>query len=82
MKKILALCLALVLLICLFCGCSNRQMLDTTYSYERAMVALPNGEVIEGKCSAWKDWDDDTVQVVIDGKTYYTHSVNVILISE
>lgn len=81
MKRWLALALVLIMVVGLLCGC-NIQILDTTYSYERAIVALPNGETIEGKCSSWKDWDDGTVQVVIDGKTYYTHSVNVILISE
>lgn len=81
MKRILALMLVLIMMVGLLCGC-NQQIFDTTYSYERAIVALPNGETIEGKCSSWNDWDDGTVQVVIDGKTYYTHSVNVILISE
>ena len=81
MKRLLALMMVLIMVIGLLCGC-NRTILDTTYSFERAMVALPDGEVVEGKCSGWKDWEDGTVQVVIDGKTYYTHSTNVILISE
>lgn len=81
MKRIFALMLVLIMAVGLFCGC-NQQLIDTTYSFERAIVALPNGETIEGKCSSWTDWDDGTVQVTIDGKTYYTHSMNVILISE
>lgn len=81
MKRVLALMLVLIMMVGLLCGC-NEQIFDTTYSYERAIVALPNGEAVEGKCSGQKDWDDGTVQVVIDGKTYYASSVNVILISE
>ena len=44
---------------------------------------MPDGEKIEGDVTSWKDFDSsDMVQVVIDGKTYLTHSSNVILISE
>lgn len=61
----------------------NKQFIDTTYSYERAIVYLPNGEVIEGKLSSWTDFDDgDQIQVKIDGKQYLVHSSNVVLISE
>lgn len=82
MKRLLALMMVLIMVVGLLCGCGNMTMIDTTYSYERAIVALPSGEIIEGKCSSWADWDDGTVQVVIDGKAYYTHSENVVLISE
>lgn len=81
MKRLLALALVLVLMIGLLCGC-NRTVLNVTFDYERAMITLPNGEVIEGKVEKWTDWEDGTVEVFIDGKSYYTHSVNVILISE
>lgn len=81
MKKLFALFLA-VLLVCTMAGC-NKQLIDTTYSFERAIVYLPNGEVVEGKVSSWKDYDDgDQIQVKIDGKTYLVHSSNVVLISE
>ena len=66
----------------LLTGC-NRQIIDTTYSYERAIIGLPNGEVIEGKVQSWKDYDDgDQIQVKIDGKQYLVHSEDVVLISE
>ena len=83
MKKSLALLLLLVLLVGLFCGC-NQQLIDTTWSYERAIVYSPSGEVItEGRVSSWKDYENsDSIQVVIDGKSYYTHLSNVVLISE
>lgn len=81
MKRLLALMMVLIMVVGLLCGC-NQAIIDTTYSFERAIVTLPNGETVEGKCSSWCDWDDGTVQVVIDGKTYYTHSENVVLISE
>ena len=61
----------------------NKQMVDLTYSYERAILSLPNGEVIEGKVSSWTDFEDgDQIQVRIDGKTYLVHSSNIVLISD
>ena len=84
MKKMMCVLLVMaVLATIVLCGCGNQQLIDTTYSYEYGYVALPNGEVIEGKVSSWRDWEDsDTIQVVINGKTYYTHTTNVILVSE
>ena len=81
MKKLLALVLA-VLFAAALTGC-NKQMLDLTYSYEYAIIALPNGEVVEGKVSSWTDYEDgDQLQIKIDGKTYLVHSSNVVLISD
>ena len=81
MKKLTALVLALILVF-MMTGC-NKQMVDLTYSYERAVLSLPNGEVIEGKVSSWTDFEDgDQIQVRIDGKTYLVHSSNIVLISD
>jgi hypothetical protein len=84
MKKLVALllCVIGVLSALLLSGC-NKQMLDLTYSYEYAILSLPNGEVVEGKVSSWTDFEDgDQIQVRIDGKTYLVHSSNVVLISD
>ena len=83
MKKIIALLLSVIVLlsVCLLSGC-NKQMLDLTYSYEYAIIGLPNDEVVEGKVSSWTDYEDgDQLQVKINGKTYLVHSSNVVLIS-
>ena len=78
--SLFAVCLALMLLLA---SCGNMQLVDTTYSFEKAIVYLPNGEVVEGKVQSWKDYDSsDQIQVKIDGKTYLVHSSNVVLISE
>ena len=81
MKKLTALVSALVLVLMLT-GC-NKQMVDLTYSYEYAILSLPNGEVVEGKVSSWTDFEDgDQIQVKINGKTYLVHSSNIVLISD
>ena len=84
MKKILAVLLAVVALvgILILAGC-NKQMVDLTYSYEYAIIALPNGEIVEGKVTSWTDFEDgDQIQVKIEGKTYLVHSSNIVLISK
>ena len=84
MKKFAVIALAAVLLIgaMVLAGC-NKQLVDLTYSYEYAIIALPNGEIVEGKVSSWTDFEDgDQLQIKIDGKTYLVHSSNVVLISE
>lgn len=74
--------LVVVLMSLLLVGC-NKQLIDMTYSFDRAIISLPNGEIVEGKIQSWKDFDDgDQVQVKINEKTYLVHSINVVLISE
>ena len=82
MKKI-ALIIFLVIILVSCTGCYNKQLFDTTYHYDRAIVYLPNGEIVEGRVSSWKDFDDgDSIQVKIDGKMYLTHISNVCLIDD
>ena len=85
MKKIIAILLVAVIALSMALittGC-NKQLVDLTYSYEYAIIGLPNGETVEGKVSSWTDFEDgDQIQVKIDGKTYLVHSSNVVLISK
>lgn len=81
MKKLIALIITIVL-VCSLTACGNKQIFDTTYSFERAIVQLPNGKIVEGKVTSWKDYEGDQIQVVIEGKTYLVHSENIVLISE
>ena len=85
MKKIIAVLLVAVLALSfalINVGC-NKQMVDLTYSYERAIIYLPNGEIVDGKVTSWTDFEDgDQLQIKIDGKTYLVHSSNVVLISD
>ena len=65
MKKIIACLLAIILIlsVALLSGC-NKQMVDLTYSYEYAIIGLPNGETVEGRVSSWTDYvDGDQLQV-------------------
>ena len=77
---ILALTMILITILCTSCG--NMQIIDTKWSFDYAYIDLGNGKIIEGSIDSWKDWDgSDMIQVTMkDGKTYYTHSTNVVLI--
>ncbi|MBR1821865.1 MAG: hypothetical protein IJ769_09620 [Clostridia bacterium] len=88
-KKVIAI-VAAILILLLVGGIiywethhGNRRLIDTKYRFNRAILQLPNGEVIEGKLSSWLDYSDsDVVQVTIGGKTYLTHYSNVCLIDD
>lgn len=63
------------------CG-FNYDLFDTTYSFDEAIIALPNGEVVSGEVDSWTDFEDgDQIQVKINGITYLTHATNVVLIN-
>lgn len=63
-------------------GCGNKQWMDTTYTFNRAIIETANG-VIEGKVESWTDYEDgDQIQVKVNGKTYLVHSSKVTLIAE
>ena len=80
MKKILSVLLATMITLTLV-GCGNQQIFDTTYTFNYAIIELPNGEIVEGKVKSWNDYEGEQIQIVIDGVTYLTHSENVVMIA-
>lgn len=82
MKKFLAIAIISMLLVFTLSGC-NKQIFDTTYSFDKAIISLPNGTIIEGKIDSWTDYEDgDQIQVKINGTTYLVHSSDIALIKE
>ena len=87
-KSIILAVVALVLVVVLFAwfipNMTNKQIWDMTFSFERAIISLPDGDVVSGEIASWKDFDDgDQIQVKFkDGITYLTHISNVVMISE
>lgn len=62
---------------------TNKQMFDTTYRFDYAMISMPDGTSVDGKIESWTDFEDgDQVQIKIDGITYLTHIENVVLLSD
>ena len=64
------------------CSIGNRQVgFDLTQTFQWAIVELGNGELIEGRVTSWRDFDEsDVVQFTLDNDiTYLTHYSKVIL---
>lgn len=80
--KLTVLALVLFLAGIILAAC-NKQMIDTTYKFDRAIIELRNGTIVEGKVQSWADFEDsDQIQVKIDGVTYLVHSSNIDLIAD
>lgn len=83
MKKLLVFVITAIVLVGVLMACGNRQLLDTTWSFDRAILKQADGTIVSGKVESWTDYEDsDMVQVKIDGVTYFTHIVNVTMITE
>lgn len=80
MKKIFIL----VLLMIALTGCGNKDLFDTNYTYDKAIINLQNGQTIEVKVKQWRDYDDgEQIQIIAeDGTVYLTSSYNCTLIKE
>lgn len=82
MKKIIGIICMIIMLLSL-AGCGNKTIFDATYTFDRAIIQMPNGEIVEGEVQTWNDYeDDDQIQVKIGGVIYLVHSSNVVLIAE
>ena len=81
MKKILCVILIIALALVMV-GC-NKTVIDVKYHFNYAYVSLPDGSSVEGAVKAWDDYDDsDMMQVTFtDGRTFYTHASNIVLVS-
>lgn len=80
MKKFIVALMAAVSLMTMT-GC-NQQIIDTTYKFDRAIIKLPNGEIVDGTVEKWGDYAGEQLQIKIDGKTYLAHAANVVMIVE
>jgi hypothetical protein len=70
----------IILAVLLLASCGNRKVFDTQYRYDHAVIYAPDGtRIIEGKIEWWRDHDDATVDVKINGVVYLVHAVNIIM---
>lgn len=86
MKRILGVMLAVVLVVSLLltlASCVNKQIFDTTYKFDYALVQFPDGTCEKIEIKKWSDYDGEQIQITSkDGTTYLINSVNCILVSE
>ena len=78
-KRIVLTILTIVLVFSL-CACGNRDIVRT---FDRVIVKLADGSIVEGKCQDWRRYSNNgMVQVKVNDKIYLIHSVNCTLIAE
>lgn len=80
MKKLKLLIIPIIAL--LLCGCGNRDMWDTNYTYHKAICEI-GGEYKEIKIKQWRDYDGEQIQIIgKDGNTYLVSMNDCTLIKE
>jgi len=77
--KLNKILLVVIMILSLMLTACNKQVLDFTYSYEYAIIKLPDNTIVEGKVQSWKDYDGEQLQIVIDDNTYLVNSVNAVM---
>ena len=82
MKKRLVGLLAVLSIGGILAGCGNQDLFDTNYTYDKAIIELANGEVVEVEVKQWCDYDGEQIQVIAkDGTVYLTSSFRCDLIN-
>lgn len=84
MKKLKIVLLGIIILggCLLLTGC-NKQIIDTKYTFDRAIVVLNDGTRMEIEITKWNDYEGDQLQIIgKDGKVYLVSSYNTILIKD
>lgn len=81
MKKIIALFMILLVLVTMV-ACGNKDVFDTVYTYDYAIIALPDGTSKKVEIKQWTDYEDgDQLQIkATDGTIYLVHSEDCVLI--
>ena len=82
--KSIIIIIAIIAIFAMLTSCEeiyNRQIVDTVWNFDYAIISMPNGEIIEENVQSWLDFENsDQIQIRIDGVTYLTHISNAILI--
>lgn len=64
-------------------GCGNMDLVDTVFTYNKAVIKMADGSIVSGDVESWRDYEDgDQLQVTIDGTTYLVHAANITLICD
>ena len=80
-SMISAMAVAMSITMAILCTGCNKQIIDTTYTFDKAIMYV-GGEWITIDVDSWDDYEDgDQIQVKDkDGNTYLVHSTNITLI--
>ena len=81
--KLILASISLVFLTTILAGC-NKDIWQTDYEFKKAIIKLPNGEIVQGEVEEWTSYRGKSmVKVKIKGgKQYLGHSNNIILYND
>lgn len=82
--KMLLIVVVLFVMMFVLTGCGNKDLFDTVYTYNYAIVDFLDGRVEKINVKQWRDYEDgEQIQIIAkDGTVYLVNSVNCILIKE
>ena len=83
MKKIIAIFMIILVLVTMV-SCGNKDMFDTVYTYDYAIIEFPDGTSKKVEIKQWTDYEDgDQLQIkATDGTIYLVHSEDCVLVKE
>lgn len=83
MKKLIAVFLLAATILLSGCHYKGYDFVDTNYHFDRAIIKMPDGEVIEVQIRKWADSEGEQLTITTkDGKRYLVSSINCILIED
>lgn len=83
MKKFTAIFAIICIAATMLLTSCNQGVLDTKLHFDKAIIQLANGEVVEVEIAKWYDYDGEQIQIVAkDGTVYLTSSYRCDLIAE
>lgn len=64
-------------------GCGNKDFWDSNYTFNKAIIKMPDGNVLELEIETWRDYDGEQIQITDkNGTIYLVSSINCVLIKE
>ena len=89
MKRLICLIMVMLVLLAAIASCGgaspgyHREFYDTTWNFNYCYIYIGGEKLVEGQVDSWLDFENsDMIQVKVEGKIYFTHSSNVVLVNQ
>ena len=84
MKKTIIVAIVIVVMAFMLVGCGNKDLFDTVYTYDYALVSFPDGTHGKIDIKQWRDYEDgEQIQITAkNGDVYLFNSVNCVLVQD
>ena len=84
MKKVITIIITILLAMSLTaCSFSGYDFVDTNYHFDRAIIEMPGGEIVEVDVAQWADAAGEQLTITDKaGNRYLVHAENCVLIED